>query len=72
MKLHDRLAACCIWYVWIFTASAGINVRQHSASVVTRSTALVISRPVGVYESFVIDFICLSRVIILLYSNSHG
>jgi hypothetical protein len=71
MKLHDLFGAISISHVWIFTALAGINVEQHSTSVVICSTALDISR-IGVYESFVIAFIFLSRVIILLYSNSHG
>jgi hypothetical protein len=71
MNSLDGLGASLISTVLICTASAGINGSEHSASVVTRSTAWQINRDIGVYGSFVIGLISFSRVIILLYSDSH-
>ena len=48
----------------MLTAFAGINVEEHSSSVVTRSLAWEINRVSGVYGSLVMDLSLLSRVII--------
>ena len=57
INLHDGLGVCRILTIWIFTALAGINVGQHSVSVVILSTAWQINGDLHEYGSFVIGLI---------------